>query len=95
MEPIKDTISSLMQEWGTKKRRTLTDDPWVLLKKALTKKELRHIKFNYFRKGVLGLYVDSSGWLYALSLQKQNLLSKLSVKSCAIKDIRFRLGELK
>lgn len=95
IEPIKDTVHNLMQEWMVKKPGASDDDPWVLLKKALTKRELRHIKFNYFRRGVLGLYVDSASWLYSLNLHKPDLLSKLSSKNQAIKDIRFRIGELK
>jgi len=95
IEPIKETIAGLMQDWAAQKKRAPPDDPWVLLKKALTKRELRHIKVSYFRKGILGLHVDSSSWLYSLNLRKQTLLSKLTAKSAGIKDIRFRIGEIK
>lgn len=64
------------------------------LKKILTKKELAHIKFNYFRKGVLGLNVDSSAWLYKLNMGKEDLLSKLNQKIGNVKDIRLRIGEI-
>lgn len=95
IEPIKEVVISLMQDLATKKTRIQRDDPWALLKKALTKSQLRHIKFNYFRKGVLALYVDSSSWLYSLNLQKQNLLNRLNAQSGNVKDIRFRIGEVK
>jgi len=69
------------------------DNPEVLLKKALTKKELRHIKFHYFRKGMLGIKVDSSVWLYSMNLKKEKLISKLnSASTLGVKDIRFVLG---
>jgi len=94
MEAIKDTVLNVMQRLKTKKTGICDDDPRALLKKVLTKKELAHIKFNYFRKGILGLYVDSSSWLYSFSLKKEGLLLGLNKKSSAIKDIRFRIGEI-
>jgi len=65
-----------------------------LLKKLLTKRELQHIKFNYFRKGILGISVDSSGWLYHLSLKKEGLLISLQKNLTDLKEIHFRLGEV-
>lgn len=95
MEAIKDTIKDLMRNWETRKKLPAGYQPEALLRKVLTKKELGHIKFNYFKKGILNVYVDSSSWLYNLTLQKEALLARLSVKAPAIKDIRFRLGEIK
>jgi hypothetical protein len=95
MEAIKDTVTSVMQGLQAKKTRTRGDEPGALLKKVLTKKELGHIKFNYFKKGILSLCVDSSSWLYNLNLKKEDLLFELNKKSSAIKDIRFRIGEIK
>lgn len=68
--------------------------PEQWLKKALTKKELRHIKVKYFSKGVLGISVDSSAWLYILSLKKEELLNKLKQESPAVKNINLRIGEI-
>jgi len=95
MEAIKDTLLNLMQRLETKKTGICDAAPWAPLKKVLTKKELAHIKFNYFRKGILSLYVDSSSWLYSFSLKKEDLLLGLNKKSGAVKDIRFRIGEIK
>lgn len=94
MEAIKETIKNVMQSWGQGKQAAVTD-PEQLLKKILTKKELAHIKFSYFRAGILGINVDSSSWLYKFSLQKETLLEKLSKKISSIKDIRFRIGEIR
>jgi hypothetical protein len=94
-EAIKDTVVSVMQDLFAKKACPGHDDPQELLKKVLTKKELGHIKINYFKKGVLGLFVDSSSWLYKFSLQKKELLDKLIQQSSEIKDIKFRIGEIK
>lgn len=92
MEAIKNTVINIMQGLEVKKRELAKVAPTSLLKKALTKKELQHIKFNYLKKGVLDLYVDSSGWLYNFNLKKEEILSSLNKKSSAIKEIRFRLG---
>jgi len=90
MEPIKGTIQNLLEEWH--KRAEKQGDPEQWLKKILTKKELAHIKFNYFKKGVLGLSVDSSSLLYSLSLKKEELIGKLKQEERGVKDIRLRIG---
>lgn len=95
MESIKDTVKNVMQALDTQKKGFSRDDPEMLLQKTLDKKELKHIKFVYFKKGVLGVNVDSSTWFYHLNLKKEDLLAKLGKKSNSIKDIRFRLGETK
>ena len=94
METIKDTVHSLMQ--GLKAGGVVSGEAKIegLLKKLLTKKELKHIKLNYFKKGRLGIKVDSSGWLYQLSLQKEGLLEALRKESAEISDIRFSIGEI-
>jgi hypothetical protein len=95
VEAIKGTIEKVIQALETAQKEAARDNPEVLLKKVLTKKELGHIKFQYLKHGVLHMGVDSSTRLYQLSLQKEGLLAKLRKKSSAIKDIRFRLGATK
>jgi len=95
MELIKDAIQDLIQALETRRQAVPEDGLEVFLKKLLTKRELGHIKFNYFRKGILSIKVDSSTWLYHLSLQKEDLLTKLRQKYSTIKDIRFCIGETK
>ncbi len=94
MDAVKDIIKSVMHDLETKKTAVSKDDPQALLKNVLTKKELGHIKFNYFRKGVLNINVESSTWLYHLNLRKKILLDKLAKESSSIKDIRFRIGDI-
>lgn len=93
MEAIKNTVDDLMREWEERKNKSLRDSPEALLKKILTKRELQHIKFNYFRKGILGINVDSSGWMYCLSLKKDVLLAGLQKDLPELKEIYFRLGK--
>lgn len=95
MERIKDTLQSVFKELTAKKGSPGGDAPEDWLKKALTKRDLEHIKFNYFRKGILGVKVDSSSWVYRFTLDKPKILGKLQ-KCCAeVKDIHFRIGEVK
>jgi predicted nucleic acid-binding Zn ribbon protein len=95
MQLIKETIENLMHNWERKKKYSSHEDPEVWLKEVLAKKELGHVKFHYFRKGTLGIQVDSSSWLYQLGLKKEALLAKLRKKSPKLQDVRFYLGEIK
>ena len=94
MEPLKNTLDALMQGLSHKKSGCLDAAPDQWLKKALTKKEMQHIKVKYFSKGVLGLSVDSSAWLYILSLKKEELLKILQKETPVIKNINLRIGEI-
>jgi hypothetical protein len=93
MELIKDTIQNVIKKLETRRGVLPEDNLEIFLKKILTKKELGHIKLNYCRKGILCLKVDSSSWLYHLSLQKEDLLARLRKKDNTIKDIRFCIGD--
>jgi len=95
METIKDVVLHVIKDLETQKLHPGAGNPEAWLKKVLTKRELAHIKFNYFRKGVLGVWVDSSSWLYSLSLKKEQLLDSLHSLSSTIKDVRFRMGAVK
>lgn len=94
MEPIKDTINSLLKDLEKKKTSISGGSPEGLLKKVLTKRELEHIKFNYFKKGAMGLVVDSSSWLYYFNLQKEAMLKRMQDDLPGLKIIRFRIGEV-
>jgi len=94
MELLKNTVADLMRQLGAKKTVFQDNGPQQWLKKALTKKELGHIRVKYFSKGILGLTVDSSAWLYILSLKKEELLKELKKENPELKDINFRIGEV-
>ena len=95
MEPLKNTLDALMLGLSHKKAGCLDAGPEQWLKKALTKKELGHIRVKYFQKGVLSINVDSSTWLYVLSLKKEVLLAQLKQNNPELKSINFRIGEIK
>jgi len=94
MELLKNTLDEVMQGLYAQKTVSPGTDPQQWLKKALTKRELGHIKVKYFSKGVLGLSVDSSAWLYVLSLKKEELLDKLKKENPGLKNISLRIGEI-
>ncbi len=94
MKAIKDVVTQLMQTLESRKESASKDNPELLLKKVLSKKEFIHIKFHYFKKGVLSIKVDSSTWLYYMNMHKEKMLSRLNQESSAIHDVRFRLGEV-
>ncbi|MCM8779635.1 MAG: hypothetical protein NC914_00560 [Candidatus Omnitrophica bacterium] len=85
MERIGSIVDKIIQQLEAKKRQ----NPALILKKFLTRQELRHIKLCNIRRQVATFNVDSSAWLYAFSLKKQELIAGLGVK-----DIRLRLGEV-
>lgn len=95
MELLKNTLDEVMRGLSAQKNACADVQPQQWLKKALTKKEWGHIKVQYFNKGVLGLNVDSSAWLYILSLKKEELLDKLKKENPGLKNIIFRIGEIK
>ena len=95
MDKIKDLIEDVIRNLTIKKLEDKGVDPEGWLKKTLTKKELGHIKFHYFRKGVLGVRVDSSAWMYSLSLKKVELLRKVKVYNPGIKAIHLSIGDVR
>jgi len=94
MEILKNTIDEVMRNLTAKKTDFPGAGPQEWLKKTLTKRELGHIKVKYFSRGVLGLSVDSSAWLYILSLKKEELLGKLKKENPGLKNINLRIGEI-
>ncbi|MCX5701303.1 MAG: hypothetical protein NTZ63_07175 [Candidatus Omnitrophica bacterium] len=95
MEKLKETIQNVFKELVAKKDGVAGPGPEGWLKKVLTKNELGHIKFQYLRKGVLGIIVDSSACLYSLNLKKASLISKLKKISSEVQEIRLSIGDIK
>lgn len=56
----------------------------------------KHARPVHLRKGVLLINVDSPGWLYEISLNKERMLNKLTAKlgEATLKEIRLRIGEI-
>lgn len=95
MEAIRDTIKSVIGNLSARKSAAPEDELASFLKKILTKKEIRHIKVGYFKRGVLNIAVDSSTWLYYFSLHKDGILKQLRDSFTTVKDMRFYIGDVK
>jgi len=91
MDQIKDVVKKVLRRCAQQKEECGAGDIEEEIKKILTKDEQKHIKFNYFRKGILGLGADCSSWLYHASLQRERWLAQLREKREGLEDIRLRL----
>ena len=92
MDAIKDVVDKLFCAWQKRLEDSGGVTPEDLLKKILTKSECKHIKFNYFKDGSLGLLVDSSAWLYKFNMRKLELSAKLKTELPGFKELRLKIG---
>ncbi len=95
MEQIKGAVEALLSRLKEKSRKNEfpKGSPEELIKKVFSRKEQEHVRFGYFRGGVLGISVESSSWIYYFNIKKEKLLAAVRAVSPAVKDIRFRIGE--
>lgn len=89
MEHISQTLKGVIKGIE-QKQSSPVNEVFRLFKASLASRERRHVKCNVLKNGVLTVNVDSSVWLYQLSFKKEDLLKKIGIK-----DIRFRIGDLK
>ncbi|MFA5389018.1 MAG: DUF721 domain-containing protein [Candidatus Omnitrophota bacterium] len=63
---------------------------------AIEPEAASHTKPVAFKKNILTIEVDSSAWLYVLSLKKKNILAAMKKRAgdAKIEDVRFRIGEI-
>lgn len=89
---IKKAMKSLRAQ-----NRLTQEDMAEIWQGAAGKAAAIHTRPVSFRKAVLMMHVDDSGWLYELTIKKKELLKKLDgkFKGKKLKDIRFRIGEIK
>lgn len=64
--------------------------------KAVEPEAGSHAKPVAIKKNILTVEVDSSAWLYVLSLKKRGILGAMgkTLGGAGIEDIRFRMGEM-
>jgi len=93
---IEGVLGNILKALKTKGRPTEEEmfDCW---EKAVGVEASRHSKPQTLKGGILTVNVDSSGWLYQLTTQKKGVLERLAGKlgSKKIKDVRFRIGDIK
>jgi predicted nucleic acid-binding Zn ribbon protein len=89
MEHIRQTLPGVIKTIE-QNRRAQAEATLGFLQDSLSAGERKHVKCVALHSGVLTVNVDSSAWLYQLSLKKEGLLKK-----SGLKNIRFRIGEIK
>ena len=93
--PIGDIVKTVFARLEGEKTFTREDidDRWKTLVGATAAK---HTRPAVLRKGVLTVFVDSSGWIQQMTLQKRKILKQLkrSFGKDRILGIHFRIGEI-
>lgn len=94
--PLSDLIKGLISSLGSKERLS-EEDIAAAWTDAVGAKSAKHSRPVSLKKSGLVVNVDGSGWLYELTIKKKDILEKLagSLKGKKIKDIRFRIGDIK
>ncbi|MBL7068613.1 MAG: DUF721 domain-containing protein [Candidatus Omnitrophica bacterium] len=92
--PIKDITGKIIKEIAeknlTKKERV--EDAW---QKAAEKRFWPHTQPASFIRKRLVVNVDSSGWLYELTMSKWKITSKLSkILKDDFRELQFRIGKI-
>ena len=89
---LKDIVSGI-----DGRGRLNEEDITKIWERVVGEKASSHTRPVSFNKAGLVVNVDGSAWLYELTLEKQKILKKLEeyLKGKKIKDIRFRIGEIK
>ncbi len=94
-EDIGHIISQVIKKLDTKThgQKEKITQAW---QNAIEPKAISHTRPIAIKKNILTVEVDSSTWLYFLSLKKKNILEnmKKTIGKNKIEDIRFRMGEI-
>jgi len=94
-ENIGDIVSQVIKKLDNKTHGSRQEiiDAW---QKAVEPKAVSHTRPVAIKKHILTIEVDSSTWLYFLSLKKRNILESMkeALGKKKIEDIRFRMGEI-
>lgn len=91
---IKDAVMNVMGRLQVREGPAGEQDPLDVMKNILTKSETEHIRINYFKKGIIFAYVDSSSWLYTCTYKKETYLKQIRLSCPSVQDIHFRIGEV-
>jgi predicted nucleic acid-binding Zn ribbon protein len=89
---IKGVIDDVIKKW-----QPAQDREWEIIlknwRKVIGWRQSRHCHPLFIKSGRLTVGVDSSGWLFELTMRKEQILKKINkLKTCQIKDIVFKIG---
>ncbi|MDD5422208.1 MAG: DUF721 domain-containing protein [Candidatus Omnitrophica bacterium] len=93
---IEDILKRVIKTLGPEKRLS-EEDIIEIWKEAAGEAGASHSRPVSLRKSNMIVNVDGSSWLYELTTKKREILKKLEgrLKGKKLKDIRFRIGEIK
>ena len=93
--PVGDIVKAVFEK--LEREKTLTrEDVETQWKELVGDSGVGHARPVSLRKGVLTVFVDSSGWMHEMSLRKRKLLKQLKrvYGKDKILGIQFRIGEV-
>ena len=94
--PLEDLVKSIIGGFGGKGKLTEEEirSAWETV---AGEKAAKHSRPRSVQDSRLIVHVDDSSWLYELTTRKKYIINSLSsvLKDARIKDITFRIGELK
>lgn len=94
--PLEGLLKKVIKKIGGPKHLT-EEDMCRAWEESVGAAAARHSRPTSFKKSSLIVNVDGSSWLYELTTKKREILAKVqtSFEGKKIKDIRFRVGEVK
>jgi hypothetical protein len=92
MEKLGETVKQVLDDLSRKRGNDGAPSIQERFSSLLTAKEKEHASAMYFRKGILGVTVDSSSWMYYFITRKKDLLSGMSGHLKGLNDIKFTVG---
>jgi len=93
--PVGDIVKAVFER--LEREKTLTrEDVEARWKELVGEAGVKHARPVSLRKGMLTVFVDSSGWMQEMSFQKRKLLKQLKrvFGKDKILGIQFRIGEI-
>ena len=95
-EPIKDVVKGIIKNWGEESTKFNQDQILKIWRNAAGRRLAKHSRPTVFKSSRLVVNVDSSGWLYELTLHKGEILKKLKKKfrEKPLEELQFRIGEV-
>lgn len=95
-KPLEDLVKNIIKDMGGKARLG-EEEILKAWEKSAGAKASKHSRPKSFKGAVLVVNVDGSAWLYELTIGKKEILKRLEehLKGKRIREIRFRIGEIK
>ncbi len=93
MDKIKDILPGVIEKITGQKQgeSQKIEKVW---QEAIGKEACRHTKIDGINNGMMNILVDSSAWLFQMSLKKKSILGKIQKELSHIKKISFKIGKI-